>query len=263
MCIVLFAWKVRKDFPLVMAANRDEFYERPTVQACPWPGSAGVIAGRDVQENGTWMGVAEDGRFGALTNFREPRALRADAPSRGALVRDYLLGGLPPLEYLQRIEPNAGDYNPFNVLLGDPCKLYWLSNMGEGIKEVPPGIHGLSNALLDTPWPKVVRGKAALAEAVSRPELCEQSLFSLLSDPTPAPDDQLPDTGVGPAWEKVLSAIFVQSPVYGTRSSTILLVDSGGAMIFEERHHVPLEPGGEAPEKPVRYELKMPSWKEG
>jgi len=254
MCIVLFALNAHPDHPLVMAANRDEFLDRPTEQAGPWPGAPDVIAGRDKKDNGTWMGVTKTGRVAVLTNFRDPASVRRDAPSRGALARDYLLGDDPPRAYLERLAARAGDYNSFNLLVGGPSGLFWFSDRGPGIVEVPPGVHGLSNALLDTPWPKVVRGKAALSRLLADGKpVQEQDLFRILSDPREAPDHELPSTGVPLLFERALSAVLVTCPGYATRSSTILLAGPDNRLVYEEHVRHPLTPGQPLPKSPALF----------
>lgn len=235
MCLILFAWKMDEDFPLVLAANRDEFYERPSAPAAFWEEAPDLLAGRDLQEGGTWLGVTTKGRLAALTNYRDPASLKIGAPSRGRLVSDYLRGGEIPEAYLRRIASGADHFNGFNLLVGDPGGLFCYSNRGAR-ERLDPGVYGLSNRLLDTPWPKVERGKAALSALLKgKKDLSPEGLFALLADRTRPPDDRLPVTGVGLAWERVLSPLFIESAVYGTRSSTVLLIDRRGGVTFAER----------------------------
>lgn len=235
MCLILFAWKVHKNFPLILIANRDEFYERPTAPAAFWDGAPGLLAGRDLQEGGTWLGITRRGKLAALTNYRDPASLKSKAPSRGHLVSDYLRGRQTPENYLARIKPKAGQYNGFNLLIGDVSELFCFSNRN-GLQTVSAGIHGMSNHLLDTPWPKVERGKRALNELIGRKRNpSPEALLALLADRTRPPDEQLPITGVGLEWERVLSPLFIESRGYGTRSSTILTIDRAGRATFVER----------------------------
>ena len=236
MCLILFAWQARRRTPLLIAANRDEFYSRPTAPAAFWADAPGILAGRDLQGGGTWLGITRRGRFAAVTNYRDPASVRASAPSRGGLVRDYLRGRRSPLSYLNSIAPGAGRYNGFSLLVGDPPALWYFSNRG-GLIRPEPGIHGISNHLLDTPWPKVEKGKRALAELLKKGgEPSAEELFALLGDHDPAPDDALlPDTGIGRERERALSPLFVQTEGYGTRSSTVLMIGSGGEVTFVER----------------------------
>lgn len=237
MCLILLAWQVDAAYPLVVAANRDEFFARPTAAAAPWPGMR-VVAGRDLEAGGTWLGVAAGGRFAALTNFRDPERQLAGAPSRGALVADFLAGDEPPATYMRRVAPLAPRYNGFNLLVADRHELRYLSNCGDGERRLGPGIYGLSNHLLDTPWPKVARGKSALSEAlVHLPDT--ERLFTLLRDDSTAADERLPRTGVSLEWERLLSAAFVRSSAYGTRSSTVVLGQQRDGFQLAERSFGP------------------------
>ncbi len=234
MCLILLAWQAHPEFPLVVAANRDEFFARPTASAGFWEGVPTLLAGRDLQAGGTWMGYTRDGRFAALTNYRDPGQMRPDAESRGALVTDFLAGSDPPEAYLDRIAGISSRYNGFNLLVGDPRVLAWYSNVGGGRRVLDPGLYGVSNHLLDTPWPKLTSAKSALAEAlVALPE--EQALFDLLRDDGIHADELLPRTGVSLKWERILSSAFVRAPGYGTRSSTVLLVDRQGKVSYDEQ----------------------------
>lgn len=238
MCLILFAWQAHPDYPLVVAANRDEFFARPTAAADFRADAPDVLAGRDLQAGGTWLGVARDGRFAALTNYRDPSHNKTDAPSRGELVSRFLSGGQTPRRYLADLENGAESYNGFNLLCGDLAELGWFSNRGAGGRMLAPGVYGLSNHLLDTPWPKVARGKAALSAAL--PALPDEApLFALLRDERAAPDDALPRTGLSPEWERRLSAAFIRAPGYGTRSATVLLIDKTGKARFTEQTFLP------------------------
>lgn len=235
MCLILFAWKVREDFPLILMANRDEFYERPTAPAAFWDDAPRILAGRDLQEGGTWLGITRRGKLAALTNYRDPASLKSNAPSRGHLVSDYLRGRQTSENYLRRIKPRAAQYNGFNLLVGDDSELFCFSNR-DGLQKPAPGIHGMSNHLLDTPWPKVERGKQALNELISKgKDPSPEALLDLLADRSRPPDEQLPATGVGLEWERILSPLFIESRVYGTRSSTLLIIDRKRHVTFVER----------------------------
>ena len=237
MCLIVFAKDTHPDYPLIFAANRDEFYARPTAAAHFWEEAPEVLAGRDERAGGAWMGVTKSGRWAAVTNVRTPEEIdtpKPAAPSRGALVANYLKGASGPEAYLEHIV--AARYNGFNLLAGTPERLFFLSNYGEGsAQEVEAGIHGLSNAQLDTPWPKVTRMKERLSAHLSEGAVQPAALLDLLHDPTPAPDAALPDTGVEEEWERVLSASFIISPAYGTRASTVLLIHCSGRVTFAER----------------------------
>jgi uncharacterized protein with NRDE domain len=236
MCLVLFAWGSHPSYRLIVAANRDEFYARPTAAAGWWPDAPQVLAGRDLRDGGTWMGVTRGGRFAAVTNYREPQMYRAGAPSRGHLVSQFLAGTSPTLVHAAVLMPVAQAYNGFNLLLCDGATLAWMSNRAQGMRPLAPGIYGLSNHLLDTPWPKVVMGKADLREAVAAPEdELEARLFASLARRDPAPDAQLPRTGIEVERERALSSAFIATPEYGTRCSTVLLAGRDGEVTFVER----------------------------
>lgn len=238
MCLILVAWQVHPDYPLVVAANRDEFFARPTAPAAFWKDAPQVLAGRDLEAGGTWMGVTRTGRFAALTNFRDPAQNRSGAPSRGALVADFLIGDETPRACLDRIAPHASQCNGYNLLIGDGETLWWSSNMAGEPRRLEPGVYGVSNHLLDTPWPKVGAGKTALAQALDRlPD--DEALFALLRDDGIHPDEHLPQTGIPLDWERLLSSAFVKSPDYGTRGSTVLSIGRDGWAAFDEQTWLP------------------------
>ncbi|HTJ97892.1 MAG TPA: NRDE family protein [Rhodocyclaceae bacterium] len=234
MCLIVVGWQTDPGYPLVVAANRDEQFARASSPAAFWPEAPQLLAGRDLEAGGTWLGITRDGRFAAITNYRDPARLRADAPTRGKLVADFLLGDESPGDYLQRIQHDAAACNGFNLLVADTHELWWHSNVNGEIRQLPPGIHAVSNHLLDTPWPKLVAAKAAFAKALpGLPE--QQALFALLQDDQQHPDEALPSTGVSLERERQLSAIFVKTPGYGTRNSTVLWRELSGAIHFEEQ----------------------------
>lgn len=255
MCLLAFAADSHPAYRLVLAANRDEFHARPASRAGWWPDEPNVLGGRDLTAGGSWLAVARDGRWAAVTNVREPRVpQRADAPSRGALVADYLRGGSGAREFVNLLALDAGRWNGFNLVCGDPGGVWWLSNRGPGATAVPSGVHAVSNALLDTPWPKVERMRGDLAEALTGPPgALEERLFAALARRDPAPAADLPDTGVGPERERALSSAFIDVPGYGTRASTVLLVGRDGVVRFTERGWRP----GERMPTEVRYEFLM------
>jgi uncharacterized protein with NRDE domain len=235
MCLILFAYKVHPSYNLILAANRDEFYERPSSAAEFWEDAPQVLAGRDLQEGGTWMGIDRAGRFAAITNYRDPASWKNNAPSRGGLVSSYLCGNQSADDYLGKISRQAQLYNGYNLIVGDRHELLTYSNRGERQK-LNTGIYGLSNHLLNTSWPKVSRGKKLLAATLNKKGVeLEDELFAVLADRKIPADDKLPDTGIGLEWERVLSSIFIESPVYGTRSSTILLIGKNGRVKFVEK----------------------------
>ena len=235
MCLILFAYKVHPSYNLILAANRDEFYERPSSVADFQEDAPQVLAGRDLQEGGTWMGIDRAGRFAAITNYRDPASWKNNAPSRGGLVSAYLCGNQSTGDYLDNISRQAQLYNGYNLIVGDRHELFAYSNRGEKQK-LETGIYGLSNHLLNSSWPKVFRGKKLLKAALNKKgEELEEALFALLVDRKIPTDDKLPDTGIGLEWERMLSSIFIESPVYGTRSSTILLIGKNGRVKFMEK----------------------------
>lgn len=245
MCLIAFAWKAHPRYRLVVAANRDERHDRPTAPAAFWEDAPDLFAGRDLKDRGTWMGVTTRGpagpKFAALTNYRDPSEFKAGAPTRGALVANFLLEKTPPFDYAQQLGANQYMYNGFNLLIGDEQSLWYVGNRAGAPREVPPGIHGVSNALLDTPWPKAVGLEAVMKQALQQQsgDALIATLFDALADRGIAPDAQLPDTGVGLARERVLSARMIVDPVYGTRSATILLIDNAGNIEFAERSFTP------------------------
>jgi uncharacterized protein with NRDE domain len=235
MCLLFIAWKSHPAYKLILAANRDEYYERPTAPAAFWHEAPDLLAGKDLRAGGTWLGVTRRGRIAAVTNYRDPTSIESHAPSRGRLVTDFLMGGQLPARYLGKLTESGGRYNGYNLIFGDMGTLYWYSNRGDGGRRLPAGLYGLSNHLLDTPWPKVAKGKEAFARILRKEQIPSEALFELLSDGSVAEDRALPHTGVGLEWERVLSPIFITSPVYGTRSSTLVYVDARDRVTFMER----------------------------
>lgn len=242
MCLIVFAWQVVPGMPLVAAANRDEYYNRPASPAAPWPDNPRIFGGRDLQGGGTWMGITQDGpagpRFAAITNIRAPQDWRDDAPTRGALVAGFLGSDIAAADYIAQIRPHAADYNGFNLVIGDRDGLLWYSNRADGDprngKLLEPGIYGMSNGLLDEPWPKVVKTKAQFASL-----LClgapEEAFFDMLADTTRAPDRRLPETGVPLEMERELSAVCIDMPGYGTRTSTVVKLYADAPASLTER----------------------------
>ncbi|GAA4897025.1 NRDE family protein [Ferrimonas pelagia] len=226
MCLVAFQWQPDQPIPLWLLANRDEFYARPSEPAHRWPGTVPIFAGRDQQAGGTWMGVGAGGRWGLLTNYREVPA-QTGGPSRGDLICHYLAGNQDARGYLQQLQPRAQRYAGFNLLLGDSNGLCYFSNRQGQIHSLSPGVYGLCNHLLDTPWPKVQRLKQGLQRGLAQGESLS-ALLALLRDPQPAPDHALPETGVGLTLERQLSPIFIHTPQYGTRLSTLWRQDQQG-----------------------------------
>jgi len=234
MCLILLAWKASGRFDLVVAANRDEWRERAALAAQWWPEHPELLAGRDLQAGGTWMGVTRTGRFAAITNFRDPSDRRATARSRGELVTEFLLGEDSPAAFLAQLADRAAAYRGFNLIVGDGAALHYLGSREGRPRAVPPGVHGLSNHLLDEPWPKVRRGCEAMEEALDDTDPAPR-LFAMLGDTVGAPDSELPDTGVGLAWEQRLAPPLITGADYGTRASTVLTIAADGRASFHEK----------------------------
>lgn len=237
MCLIVFAWQVVPGMPLVAAANRDEYYERPASAAGWWEDQPEIYAGRDLQAGGTWIGITRSGRFAALTNIRNPADKRSNAPSRGALTTDFLRGVTTAEHYVAQLRETAEHYNGFNLLVGDREQLVWYSNRGgddeRNGRPLAPGLYGLSNAQLDTPWPKVVRTKAQFASLLCQ-GAPQEAFFDMLADTTVASDCRLPSTGVDIGTERWLSPVLIRSATYGTRVSTIVsLYQAGGGTLLE------------------------------
>ena len=236
MCLIVLAYRVHPDYPVIIAANRDEFYNRPALALHHWGQGSSVVAGRDLEGSGTWLGVHPNGRMAALTNYREPGVRIANAPSRGHLVSDFLQRHETLNNYLKKLQSIDSDYNGFNLILSEGERWVYYSNRGGGPQELRPGVHGLSNHLLNTPWPKVARSCRAMKNHLSshRPPDME-NLMQLLQDRAVPPDKDLPQTGVGLEWERRLGSVFIHSDVYGTRASTVLLVACDGTARICER----------------------------
>jgi uncharacterized protein with NRDE domain len=234
MCLILFAYKVHPVFPLIVAANRDEFYKRSTAPAHFWDDNSEILAGRDLEKMGTWMGVNRSGQFSALTNFRNPNEVSSGKRSRGELVANALKYKGYFKDYMQQLMIKNNQYPGYNLLAGDVGDLYYYSNIGQNLQKLESGIYGISNDLLNTEWPKVKIGKDGLTRIIygNQDSLIEQ-LFTLLQKADPAPDDILPKTGVSLEWERRLSPLFIKSKTYGTRSSTIMLMSENEVQYME------------------------------
>ncbi len=245
MCLILLAWRTHPEYPLVFAGNRDESYARSSAPAEFWRDEPAIFGGRDLEKNGTWLGLSRSGRFAAVTNYRERPAVKNASRSRGDLAARFLLGSDAPRQYLEQAARSASDYSPFSLIVGDGPSLWYYSNRSSDIKSLSPGVHGLSNHLIDTPWPKVANGKERLGRLTGADETrLTTGLFEILLDRTPAPDADLPETGVGLQRERELSPLFIAGERYGTRASTVVLIHRTGAVLFIERtfgpHGVPL-----------------------
>lgn len=234
MCLIALAWQQHVDFPLVVVANRDEFFNRPTAAADWWAEPAGIFAGRDLQAGGTWLGVTRTGRFAALTNFRDPSRLRPQVRSRGELVVQALASDASAMQFARVVCARRRDYNPFNLITFDGEELVAVEPEAERTTALAPGIYGLSNHLLDTPWPKVRRARARLKSALGAHPDAEK-LLDLLRDDRPVADADLPKTGMPATWERMLSSCFIRAPGYGTRCTSVVLMGRDGSCHFIEQ----------------------------
>jgi uncharacterized protein with NRDE domain len=241
MCLVVLAFRAHDDVPLVVAANRDEFHARPTLDAGWWPDAPDVLAGRDLQAGGTWLGVHRSGRFATVTNYRDADEPRPGLESRGHLVTNFLQGRQTPADFLASIDADA--YAGFNLLLSDGESLAYLSNRGGGLQELPPGIYGLSNATLDTPWEKVERSKNVMAGLVDGGSLNETELLRLLNDREKGPVSEVKRGHLAFEQAHAITAPFIVMPEYGTRCSTVVRHETDGRWHFVERR---FDPAGDA-----------------
>lgn len=235
MCLILFSFRQHEQYPLVVIANRDEFYERPSREAHWWEDNRHIFAGRDLRARGTWLGVTRTGRFAAITNVREPARQVITSHSRGDITRDYLQSSDTPVDFLQGLQARATQYAGFNLLVGDQQGLWFYSNRQPGIHELSPGTYGICNGHFDEPWPKLEDGKKAFTRQMQDSFNHQQLLAVLLNTHTYA-DHQLPDTGVPVEWERLLSSRFIQSEDYGTRAATVLTFDDRGCVDFREQN---------------------------
>jgi uncharacterized protein with NRDE domain len=238
MCLIVFAYRPNPAWRLILAANRDEFYARPTASLSYWQDAPHVLAGRDLSGGGTWLGITRAGKFAAVTNYRDPDAMRADAPSRGRLTADFLRGEDAPRIFLEELVRRADRFNPFSLVVGDTRGFYYFSNREHLVRELHPGVYGLSNHLLDTPWPKVKHAKRRLSKLIEKNRVQLRQILALLADNTKPPDEDLPDTGVGLERERCLSPIFISGQDYGTRSSAAMLIGEDGYVSVAERDTV-------------------------
>jgi|SRR5579883_2497249 len=259
MCLLVLAWKTHPRYRLVVAANRDEYHDRPATPLAPWPAPPDILAGRDLRAGGTWLGIDRQRRFGIVTNFRDLVRAPPEAPSRGGLIPRYLAGASGAGEYLRGLEHEAAGYGGFNLLLADGDSLWYASNRSAPFaRPLSPGVHGLSNERLDTPWPKLRRVRRGFEEWLQRSGPMEdETLFSLLADREPATEEEgLPSTGLSPEWERTLSSPFVLHETYGTRCSTLVAIEPSGACLIAERRFAPS--GARVGE--TRYRLAPGEW---
>ncbi|SDI92048.1 NRDE family protein [Natribacillus halophilus] len=235
MCLINFRWQDHSEYKIIIAANRDEFYERPTAPAHFWEDAPELLAGRDLLQHGTWLGITTQGKFAALTNFRDPQQRNPDKISRGAIIKDYLTADTSPRDYMQSLQNKKDDYAGFNLIAGRPDELFHYNNVHDELSKISPGTHGVSNDSLNTPWPKVEKGKHLLNVHTQTNDVETENLFHMLSDTEQAADESLPSTGVSLDLERKLSPLFIKTGDYGTRASTVLLIDKQNQVTFVER----------------------------
>lgn len=234
MCTLLFAYKLHPNYRFIFLGNRDEFKSRPALKAHFWESHPNVLAGIDLEKGGTWTGITQEGRFAFITNYRDFSIPRNSILSRGYLTRDFLVHSVDPLKYLQDLKLHKSNYDPFNLIVGNPDNLWFYSNIEDMIRPIKPGIYGLSNALLDTPWYKVSKAKKRFAQLLAT-DFSSDQLFEILDDTEIAPDEVLPKTGVPLDTERMLSTIHIDTENYGTRFKTVILVDNDGKVQFYEK----------------------------
>jgi uncharacterized protein with NRDE domain len=254
MCVLTFSYKNHKNYELIVAANRDEFYARPTKPAAFWGDGSHIYGGRDLKEGGTWLAVSGAGKFAAITNYRDLSAINPNAPSRGKLVSGFLTNEFTAEEYSAKLLKEGKQYNGFNLVYTDFNKMYYYNNVTNEAKELPPGIYGLSNAFLDTDWPKLTNLKAKFEDALKDDEPDFSKLFAALDERAVYPDELLPDTKIGLDLERMLSSIFIVSPEYGTRSSTVLSISNTRVCRFAEKT---FNKGSDAEMKEEEFEIQL------
>lgn len=260
MCLILFAYNYHPDYKLILAANRDEFYARPTRPMQFWPEHNNLLAGKDLEQGGTWLGLTEQGRFSALTNHRDGRQKSKQGErSRGLLPLEFLLSEQRCEDFIRSVSADA--FDGFNQLIDDGNQLCYLSNRSNSLHPVPAGIHGISNAVFNTSWPKLEARKAALKSCIDNSrlntglygELGTEKLIQLMANTETFPDSLLPDTGVSPDLERLLSASFIRSENYGTRATTVLLIKHNGEVEIAEQNY---DQKGPTEHKSIRFMLK-------
>lgn len=254
MCLIVFSYHNHPKYPFVFAANRDEFYDRPTQHAHTWNTSPKIFAGRDKKAGGTWLGISENGRFAALTNYRQMDDIKEDTTSRGIIVKDFLLSDVNPRKYLAELQKMSKKFNGFNLIAGFFDDLYYISNKKEGVYKINPGVHAVSNALLNTPWPKTEEASKSFKKIISEDEPDEEKLFSVLQTDKRYPMEELPDTGLPKETEKAVSSIFIETENYGTRSSTVITVDNNSNVHFAERSYIA---GSKEADQTVRFDFEV------
>jgi uncharacterized protein with NRDE domain len=237
MCLILFGINCHPQYELILAANRDEFYKRPTTPLDYWPDNREIVSGRDLKAGGTWIGMSKLGKMAAITNFRDPDHMDPKAPSRGQITKDYLENDDSAIHFLEKLQNDQRPFNGYNLLLRDHSGYYHYSNISHQITTIENGIHGLSNHLLNTPWPKVQKGRKKLQQLIKTDHIDDHTLFNLLNDKSEASDELLPDTGVPREIEKKLSAMHIDMEGYGTRCSTVITISKKMEVHFVELTH--------------------------
>lgn len=236
MCLILIAYQTHPKYKAIIAFNRDELHKRPTLPLNFWDETSSILGGRDLLGKGSWFAISSNGRIGFITNYRDLNIpQKTDAPSRGLLVSNFLNTQNNPQDYLEEIKQKAADYNGFNLVVGDLNQISYYSNIENEVKKIPAGIHGICNHLLNTPWPKVVDSKKMLKEVISNDSFKVEDIFSILVDQSIKPDNLLPQTGLTLELERKNSSIFILDETYGTRSSSVVLIDYNNKVDFYER----------------------------
>lgn len=256
MCLIIFAYNSHPKYKLVLAANRDEFFERPTGTAGFWQDYPNILGGRDIISGGTWMGITKEGRFAAITNYRNPDMVVPNAVSRGHLARRFLTGTIDSEDFLEHISLDKATFQGFNILVSDDgfSKLYHYSNITDKVSPISDGIHGLSNAILDTPWPKVTHGKEMLSSVLNERNFGTDMLIEMMHNPTEWSENDLPKTGISLELEKKLSPVFISLKGYGTRCTTVIRMDYEQNLEFLEVSYN--ETGRKAESKGYKMKLK-------
>lgn len=257
MCLILFSWQQHPKYKLVLAANRDEFYQRPTLAAGFWPDDKQLMAGRDLTAGGTWIGMHRSGKFAALTNYRDPHNIDPAAISRGELTTNYLKNEMDPLSYLELLKRSEKKYNGFNLMVGDTDHLHYYNNVNHEIESLTTGSFGLSNGFFQENWPKLKKGRDLLEAKVTENDIEPDTLFDILEDRQRAEDQELPKTGIPIDWERALSSLFIETEEYGTRCSTLIYLDYDNNVRFIEKTH---DVGGQTAslnEYEFKLEVKM------
>tara|TARA_R100001143_G_scaffold58746_1_gene56828 strand:- start:39468 stop:40256 length:789 start_codon:yes stop_codon:yes gene_type:complete len=239
MCLIVFAYKYHPQYPLILAGNRDEFHQRPTQKLHVWDGDPKILAGKDLKAGGTWLGINQHGKFAAVTNYRDLSNIKKNAPSRGSIVTEILNSDLSTKEKLSDMAPDFSKYNGFNLIAGTVDDLYYGSNHDHSFQKIKPGLYGISNASLNTPWPKTNSALENFSTVLNNGQPDSNEIFDLLSDTNRYPKEMLPKTGLSPEMEKAVSSVFILTEDYGTRSSALLFFDKSGNVKFTEKTYSP------------------------